>query len=71
MRATSKKKQSARGGARQNSGRKKEENPKVGLTIYIRSSEVNLLGGKEKAREIATEYLRTQANIKSVEEMLS
>ena len=59
------------GGKRANSGRKPVADPKQGLTIFIPTSEVILLGGAVKAREIATEYLHTQAQLKSVEELLS
>lgn len=60
---------SHRGGARTGSGRKKVDDPKVGLTIYIAQSEVDLLGGKESARSLAVEALRTKAMMKKVEEM--
>lgn len=39
-------------------GRKKEDDPKKPVTVYVRQSRIDALGGIEKAREIALKVLQ-------------
>lgn len=47
-----------RGGARANSGRAKVEDKKVPLTLYIRQSRIDAMGGAAKLREIIFDRLK-------------
>jgi len=58
---------SNRGGSRTGSGRKPASDPKIGLTIYIFQSEVDLLGGKEIARTLAVDHLKTRVHMIKLE----
>jgi hypothetical protein len=43
------------GGARAKAGRKPIEDKKVPLTIYVRQSVIERVGGKDEAKQIATD----------------
>lgn len=45
------KKKETRGGKRNNSGRKKAKDPKKQVDVYVESSKVDKLGGKEGLKE--------------------
>lgn len=53
------KKKKKHGGKRSGSGRPSIEDKKITLTIYPRQSQVEKVGGKDKAREIALSALKT------------
>jgi hypothetical protein len=46
------------GGARKDAGRKPVLDKKITLIIYPRTSEIEAVGGKEKAREIALNAIK-------------
>jgi len=54
------KNKSNRGGQRTGAGRKISDDPKLGITIQIRKSQIEKLGGKSEARTMATEYLNSK-----------
>ena len=57
-------KSKARGGARKNSGRKPIEDPNErvrGVTIYLKCSEIETIGGDEQVKTDAVTYLRKKA----------
>lgn len=54
-------KQKGHGGKREGAGRKEIADKKITLIIYPRTSEVEAVGGKEKAREIALKAIQTKS----------
>jgi len=65
---TKKMKAKARGGARKNSGRKPIEDPKEkvrGITIYLKGSEIEKIGGDEQVKTDAIIYLRKKVKNKT------
>lgn len=56
-------KKKQRGGQRNNSGRKAIEDKKKGITIYVRESHINFLGGRDAVREKALNAITGGKNI--------
>ena len=54
-------KQKGHGGKREGAGRREIADKKITLIIYPRTSEVEAVGGKEKAREIALKAIQTKS----------
>ena len=54
-------KQKGHGGKREGGGRREIVDKKITLIIYPRTSEVEAVGGKEKAREIALKAIQTKS----------
>lgn len=54
------------GGKRKKSGRKPVDDPKVQISFYPKQSEVEKVGGKEGAQEIALKAVQKQAKKKTV-----
>lgn len=48
-----KKKKQTRGGARPRAGRKPIDDKKVAVTVYIRESRIDALGGMEAVKQLA------------------